>query len=152
MALTDAQRLRIMDMVRAGRGRNEIAREIGVSGGTISRVASKAGLTFDRTETRRATDARSADAKARRTVLSLAMLGDLEDARLRLAEMVGARDFQLTAQGIDLLARAYVNLHKLEPDDNGLGEAKGMVASMLLAIRTSVDGIDRMNAVLEPVE
>jgi len=56
-----------------------------------------------------------------------------------------ARDFQATAQGLDSLVRAYVNLFKLEPDDGGLGEVQGMVGGILAAIFASVDGVPRMN-------
>jgi hypothetical protein len=146
LALTDRQRDKVAELVRNGRGRNEIAREVGISGRTVSIIAQKAGLTFDRTQTIQATEARSADARARRTVLGLSMLGDLEDGRLRLAQSTSARDFQLTAQGLDALTRAYVNLLKLEPDDNGMEVARGMVNGILAAINASVDGVTRMNA------
>lgn len=139
MLLSDAQREQIIDLARAGRKRNEIAREVGVSPSTVSRLAQAEGLTFDRTQTEKATKAHVADAKARRATLSLDMLGDLETARLRIIEAANARDFQLTAQGLDALTRAYVNLQKLEPDDGGLDMARGLLGKFFAAVESVAD-------------
>jgi transposase-like protein len=139
LPLSDAKRQQVIDLAKTGRGRNEIAREVGVSGRTVSVIADKEGLSFDRSQTVQATEARKVDAKARRTTLSLDMLGDLETARLRIIEAATARDFQLTAQGLDALTRAYVNLQKLEPDDGGLGEARGLLGKFFAAVESVAD-------------
>lgn len=149
MGLSDAKRQEIVDLIKAGGGRNEIAREVGVSGRTVSVVAEKAGLTFDRMQTRKATEARLVDAKARRVSLGLEMLGDLEEARLRLAEATGARDFQLTAQGMDALTRAYSNMVKLDPGDGGIEEARGLLGTIIGAIKASAEGQPLMNPTLD---
>jgi hypothetical protein len=143
--LSDDKRSRVVELVRGGMGRNAVAKEVGISGRTVSIIAAKEGLSFDREASAKATEARKEDAKARRSTLGVAMLGDLEEARLRLAKTETARDFQATAQGMDALTRAYTALVKLEPDDGGLGEARGMVGSILGAIRDSVHGVPRMN-------
>lgn len=149
MALSDAQRQQIVDMAEAGSGRNEIAREVGVSPSTVSAVAKAVGLSFDRTQTEKATKAHVADAKARRATLGLEMLGDLEEARLRLAEATGARDFQLTAQGMDALTRAYANMVKLDPGDGGMEEARGLLGTIIGAIQATAEGLPRMNPTLD---
>lgn len=149
MALSDATRQEIVDLIKAGGGRNEVAREVGVSGRTVSVVAEKAGLTFDRTQTRKATEARLVDAKARRATLGLEMLGDLEEARLRLAEATGARDFQLTAQGLDALTRAYSNMLKLDLGDGGMEEARGLLGTIIGAIKLSAEGQPLMNPTVD---
>jgi hypothetical protein len=61
-----------------GMGRNQIAREIGRSLRTISVYAAKMGLTFDRTATEAATEARKADLAERRSILAEALQGDAE--------------------------------------------------------------------------
>lgn len=50
---------------------------------------------------------------------------------------------------MDALMRSYVNLLRQEPDDGGMAESQGIVGAILGAIRTSVDGVERMNTVLE---
>jgi hypothetical protein len=52
---------------------------------------------------------------------------------------------------MNALTRAYTALVKLEPDDGGLSEARGMVGSILGAIRDSVQGLSRMNESNPPV-
>jgi IS30 family transposase len=61
-----------------GKGRNEIARTIGRSLRTISVHAGRMGLTFDRTATEAATEARKADLAERRAILAEALQGDAE--------------------------------------------------------------------------
>jgi hypothetical protein len=63
----------------------------------------------------------------------------LETARLRIIEAATARDFQLTAQGLDALTRAYVNLQKLEPDDGGLDLARGLLGKFFAAVESVAD-------------
>lgn len=48
MALSEAARARILEMFDAGMPRNEIAREVGVSGSTVTTVCRKEGRLFDR--------------------------------------------------------------------------------------------------------
>ena len=150
MPLSDAKRKQVIELVRGGMGRNAAAKEVGILGRTVSIIAAKEGMSFDRTQMAKATEARKEDAKARRSTLGAAMLGDLEEARLRLPQAQTARDFQLTAQAMDALTRAYVNLAKLEPDDGGMEFAKGMIGSIMGAIRSSVEGVPRMNASFDP--
>lgn len=81
-AVTDADREQVQALHAEGLSRNEIARRIGRSGRTVSRIADDLGLDFERGErTRAATEAKKADAKARRAQLALDLLDDA--ARLR---------------------------------------------------------------------
>jgi hypothetical protein len=137
--LTPEQREQIVDLAKLGRGRNEIARTVGCSPTTVTKVAKANKVNFDGSITATATSARAADAKARRTALGLDMLGDLEGARLRLEYAGTARDFQLTAQGIDALSRAYANLLKLDPGDGGMTEARGLMAGFFAAVGRASD-------------
>lgn len=67
--VTDEDRERVRELHAAGRGRNEIAREIGRPAGTVTRIARVLGLSFNRSATRAATQARKTDLAARRTAL-----------------------------------------------------------------------------------
>lgn len=68
--ITDDERRRIRDLHATGLGRNDIARELGRSGATISKTAAELGLSFERGhEVEAATAAKVSDAKARRADL-----------------------------------------------------------------------------------
>lgn len=67
--VTDGERAEIRRLHSQGLGRNEIARQIGRPLRTVSLHCEQMGLTFDRTATAMATQARMVDAKARRAAL-----------------------------------------------------------------------------------
>lgn len=83
-AVTDTEREQVRTLHAAGFGRNDIAREIGRSAGTVTTIAKQLGLSFDRAATADATAAKVADAKARRAALQLDLLGDAEKLRAQL--------------------------------------------------------------------
>lgn len=82
--VTDLDRQRVKELHSQGCSRNAIARELRRSGRTITRLAGELGLSFDREETRQATEAKKADAASRRAALALAMLADAERMREQL--------------------------------------------------------------------
>src|SRR5687767_5032223 len=82
--VTDVDRQRIAELHARGMTRNEIARELGRSGKTVSKLAVELGLTFDRAATAIATQAKHLDARARRAGLALALLADAERLRAQL--------------------------------------------------------------------
>lgn len=67
--LTDADRQQILALHAKGMTRNDIARTVKRSQSTISRVVAGAGKSFDRTDTRAATEARKADLAEKRARL-----------------------------------------------------------------------------------
>lgn len=67
--VTDETRQQVRELHAEGLGRNEIARRLDRSPRTISVLCAELGLTFDRTATAVATEARKIDAKARRLAL-----------------------------------------------------------------------------------
>jgi transcriptional regulator with XRE-family HTH domain len=67
--VTQADRDHVRDLHAKGLGRNEIARAVGVSAGTVTNIAKDLGLSFDRSESAVAVAARATDLKARRQVL-----------------------------------------------------------------------------------
>lgn len=82
--LTDNDRDLVRQLHEAGLARNDIAREIGRSPSTVSKLAKELGLSFDRSKTQVATAAKVADAKARRARLQLDLLADAERLRQQL--------------------------------------------------------------------
>ena len=70
MPITDTQRQRIIDLHGQGLTRNDIARQTGVSAGTVTNVCKANDLTFDRSATINATQAKVADNKARRAAIT----------------------------------------------------------------------------------
>jgi transposase-like protein len=63
-------RAQVIAMIRAGVARNEIARRTSVSTATVSRIAKAEGLSFDRSMTAQATEARVIDLAALRVELA----------------------------------------------------------------------------------
>jgi hypothetical protein len=72
--LTPTEIKRIAELHAAGKTRNDIAKDLGRSGDTITRHCKKAGLLFDRAATAAATEARQADAAALRAELEITYL------------------------------------------------------------------------------
>lgn len=83
--VTDADKERVKELHAQGMSRNDIARQLGRSGRTISRIAVELGLTFERAgATAAATAAKVADGQARRAQLQL---DALEGAQKLYAQM-----------------------------------------------------------------
>ena len=75
---------RIVELAQAGMGRNEIARELDVSVGTVTAHAPRGS--FDRSATMAAVKARQADMAQRRAKLAADLLEDAERMRRQLWE------------------------------------------------------------------
>jgi hypothetical protein len=85
--LTDADRAEILRRHAAGEPRNALARAVGRSGSTVSKVVAEAGLSFERgPEVIAATAARVTDLAARRARLADDLLSDAERLRQQLWE------------------------------------------------------------------
>jgi IS30 family transposase len=82
--ITDTERARVAELHAAGRSRNDIAAELGRSGSTISKIAGRLGLTFNRARVAAATDAKVVDAKAKRAQLMNDLLDDAQRLRQQL--------------------------------------------------------------------
>lgn len=83
--ITAKDRERVRRLHAEGKTRNQIAREIGRSGSTVSKIAEALGLTFERgAEVLAATEARQADLAALRAGLAL----DLTRDAMRLREQL----------------------------------------------------------------
>jgi hypothetical protein len=68
----------IRALAAAGKSRNDIARELNISAGSVTAIAKEIGVSFDRSATATAVRARSIDCKARRLALSERLLDEAE--------------------------------------------------------------------------
>jgi transposase-like protein len=68
--LAPEKRAAIIASLRAGTSRNKAAREHGVSFASVSKIAAAEGISFDRSQTKSATDAAVADLRAIRVTTS----------------------------------------------------------------------------------
>ncbi|MGH3942488.1 MAG: helix-turn-helix domain-containing protein [Pseudonocardiaceae bacterium] len=82
--LTSEDRDQVRALHARGLSRNAIAREIGRSVGSVTKLAREQGLVFDRAATVAATAAAVADARARRAALMHALLDDAGRLREQL--------------------------------------------------------------------
>ncbi len=82
--LTPAERKRIAKLHGEGKTRNDIARALGRSASTITKACRALGLSFDRTATKAATEAKVADAKAKRADIMNGLLDDVQKLRDQL--------------------------------------------------------------------
>lgn len=80
------KRAAIAQAIRDGGRRNEIAREHGVSPSTVTTIATAEGIdgAFDRSATKRATEARNADVAAERARLKSLLVEDAHRLRQQL--------------------------------------------------------------------
>lgn len=91
-----------------GLSRNAIARELGRGAATVSKIAAAEGLSFSGgARVAAATDARRADAAARREQLA----DDALDGALAQVERVGAADSARDARDYATAARALTEVH-----------------------------------------
>ena len=148
-------RARVLELARSGMGRNEVARESGVSADTVTRIcrAAKPPVTFDRAQTKVATEARLVDLKARRTALSTAILDDVDKMRERLfAEYLvrsvdrdgntveymalpTARDWRDTLTAIGIGIDKHIVLTRHDSDDRDLPAVDAWLAAMMGAAK-----------------
>ncbi|MEV4053020.1 helix-turn-helix domain-containing protein [Amycolatopsis sp. NPDC049688] len=157
--ITDEDKRRVRDLHAAGESRNAIAEAIGRSGATVSKIAAELGLSFDREAVKAATEAKVADARARRAALMLDLLDDA--ARLRAQLWTphtyvdhGGKDFvrevwtqpEPTAQDklklMQATATAANTSMKLEEHDTGSGGvdgAKSMLGALAAGLQAAYD-------------
>jgi len=74
--LAPQKRAAILEDIRAGKTRNRTARDHGVSFSTVTKIAGEERISFDRSQTKSATDAAVADARAIRAATSRRFLDE----------------------------------------------------------------------------
>lgn len=102
------KRAAIIEDIHAGMGRNAIARKHEVAVATPTRIAAQEGITdaWDRSETKRATELRMVDVKARQTELAQLFIEDAHRLRRMLWEpctiyKFGGKDNTLATHDLD---------------------------------------------------
>lgn len=78
-ALPESERQRISALHGEGLSRNAIAREMGCSSSTVSKICKELDLSFDRSSTENATRAKVIDSKAVRAAIALDTLAATQD-------------------------------------------------------------------------
>ena len=84
--VTNSHRQEIQDLHAQGVSRNDIARRIGLSPGTITRVCRELGLPFTNPQTAVASNKRQAEFTALRQKIATELLGDVQKLRKQLWE------------------------------------------------------------------
>ncbi|MFF3452883.1 hypothetical protein ACFYXH_00895 [Streptomyces sp. NPDC002730] len=134
--LTPEQREAVLAAARSGASRNEVARQTGVSPASVTRICTAAGVSFDRTATAIAVEARVIDQKAARVNLAGNLLDDVAEARVRLHRTSEPRDFFDLARSVAVLTNAHVRIISVDgpPDESAeVGSMLGNLFKMLQA-------------------
>jgi len=157
--ISDEDKRRVRDLHAAGESRNAIAKAIGRSGATVSKIADELGLSFDRSAVKAATEAKVADARARRAALMLDLLDDAARLRKQLwAETTyidhGGRDFTKAewkqpepnaadklklVQACTTAANASMKLEEHDTGSGGVDGAKSMLGSLVAGLKAAYD-------------
>lgn len=118
--ITDEDRRRVAELHAAGASRNAIAEAIGRSGASVSKIAKELELSFDRSAVKAATEAKVADAKARRAALMLDLLDDAQKLRQRL---------WVETRYIDHGGKEFVRVEWTQPEPTAVDKLKLMQAA-----------------------
>ena len=146
--LPPKKRAEILADIQAGeKGRNEIARDHGVSTSTVTNIAKYAGIdtACDRTSTEKATRAREADCKALREQLKIDMLQDAQ--RLRQRAWAPYQVVVSTPQGADVVTLTEPPLNEVRAAYTAVGIA--IDKSLVLERHDSGSGTDGAKSMLD---
>lgn len=149
--VTDDERASIKDGHAAGKSLNAIAKDLGRPASTVASVAAKQGITFDRSSTEKATQAKVRDNRARRAGLISALYDIAEDevAYLRqvgpyaltevsagqavdyLIARLPAQDRRALVSSIAAAAQSAIRLEQVDSDEQGLPAVDAWLRTML---------------------
>ncbi|RLU85876.1 helix-turn-helix domain containing protein [Streptomyces griseocarneus] len=129
--ITDADRKAVRHLHAEGLSRNEIARQTGRSAATVSKIAKAEGLRFEGgARVAPATEARRADAAARRELLADEALDGARQQVARTAEAESARDARDHATAARALTEVHARLGELARQ-TGRGSTGGSMLDRL---------------------
>jgi hypothetical protein len=155
--ITDDQKAEVLALHAAGHARNEIARRTGIAAGSVTNICRAAGLTFDRSETKQATEARAVDLAAGRIRLAEKMLAASEDMLDTIdgpyeVYNFGGKDNTFESRVLDsapvevrrnVITTAGITFDKLtrivEKSDTGLEQAVGVLDTLAEGFRAAAD-------------
>ncbi|CAN7518253.1 hypothetical protein LJR042_003540 [Microbacterium maritypicum] len=145
MAISEDQKAQVLALHAAGHARNEIARRVGISAGSVTNICRAADRAFDRSETKQATEARRVDLAAGRVRLAEKMLAASEDMLDRIDDEYvvynfGGKDNTFEQRTLEsapvevrrnVITTAGITFDKLtrivEKSDTGLEQAVGVL-------------------------
>ncbi|MGQ4355263.1 hypothetical protein [Streptomyces drozdowiczii] len=135
-SLSEEQRAAVLEAARRpGASRNGVARETGVSEGSVTAICTAAGISFDRSLTAAAVQARVIDLKAARVGLAATLMDDVQLARQRMHGADDNRAFLDGAKAVAALAGTHVRLVGVDKDDaSGVDAAKSMLGKLADAL------------------
>ncbi|MFJ3088920.1 hypothetical protein [Streptomyces sp. NPDC086838] len=135
-SLSEEQRAAVLEAARRpGASRNGVARETGVSEGSVTAICTAAGISFDRSLTAAAVQARVIDLKAARVGLASTLMDDVQLARQRMHGAEDNKGFLEGAKAVAALASTHVRLVAVDKDDSPATEdAKSMLGRLALAL------------------
>lgn len=158
--VTDDERAEVRRLHAEGNSRNAIARTLGRSPRTVSLIAEDLGLSFDRTATAVATQARVIDSKARRAILVQRYLDQAE----KILDRLDRTEHQITEVSLGKVVRykaadlpsadvrnliqassaASTQAAKLEALDtsNGVDDAKSMLGQLAAGLTAAYNAMN----------
>jgi len=157
MAISAEQREQVLNLHTIGVPRNEIARRVGISAGSVTNICRDAGLSFDRSATKQATAARSVDLAAGRIRLAEKMLAASESMLDAIDEpylvySFGGRDNTFAQHTLrsapvevrrNVITTAGITFDKLtrivERSDTGLEQAAGVLDQIAEGFAAAAD-------------
>lgn len=145
--LPEEKRQAILDAIKAGAGwrsRNDVAKEFGVAGSTVGKIAEDEGIVdaFDRTQVARASEAKQVDNRARRAELSALLLEDsfrlrermwqpaetiLPNGQIVMTDLPVARDVRDFSASVQANVKTHLDVDKHDVGDQGAEDAKSML-------------------------
>jgi hypothetical protein len=137
--ISDEQRDLVISMARTGQGRNQIARIVGLGAGTVTKIVTEAGLSFDRKATAAATKTRKIELAEKRSQLELDYLNDAQRLRRLLWQPYTYRELGTFADGPDKYSRfvEYVQATPTPQDQERLMRASAQAAQQSQRIADS---------------
>ncbi|TDD77725.1 helix-turn-helix domain-containing protein [Actinomadura rubrisoli] len=118
--ITPRERRRVAELHAQGKSRNAIAKAIGRAQSTVTKIAADLDLSFDRSRTEAATEARQTDAKARRVQLADLALDDAHAMRRRALDSDTGRDARDYAAAYGVFIDRHLRLSEVDADQQGL--------------------------------
>lgn len=157
--ITPEQRDEVLRLHTEGHPRNEIARRTGISAGSVTTICTEAGRSFDRSVTKDAQAARSADLSERRVLLAHRLdkaandMLDMLDGPFEVYNF-GGKDNTFNSQTLDsvpvdarrtIITSAAIVFDKItrivEKDSGGTEGAAGVLDSFAAALELAADSI-----------
>lgn len=114
----------VVRLIGQGFGRNEIARMTDVAPATVTRIAQRNGLSFDRTQTEKALKARIADLNLRQAGLAESLADRVAIAIAYLDASTNYREYAFAAKAISDLTQSYMRMKPQITEEETLEETK----------------------------